>query len=258
MSDLPDHMRDHYGSTTDPSDPEALLPQQPYYPSQSRLPYHHQQAMNPQAKNGRQAALNMASLAAALPDQNYAEAFAQLQFQQQHYQNLPAAGLAYQLQLQQQQAFAQGPAGGHPSRTQQPSLQQQYAPQFHQFQGMYVPTSWPHMQALSGVPMGQQGYAGGFAPQQQHRGQQEPPFFYQRPPMFAGQTALFPGHFVAQHEDGSSQGSRRPSEQLSVGGSDVGRASSAGESISSTFPPSVEFWPPDRDETSLNIPQAPA
>ncbi|ELR03561.1 hypothetical protein VC83_02577 [Pseudogymnoascus destructans] len=180
----------------------------------------------------------MSALAAALPDHNYSQsqsqaqsqAYAQLSAQQQQrYQIPPAATLANQLQQQQQQ-FAPTPL-----RTQQPP-NQQYAPQFaQQLQGMYVPAPGAHMQTLpSGTGMPQQGYAGVFAPQQQ---QVSPFFYHQQAPLFAGQTAMFRGQFAPQHGGGSVQSSRRPSEQLSVGESDVGRGSSAGSTSSIRGPP---------------------
>ncbi|KAL5344955.1 hypothetical protein ACLOAV_009908 [Pseudogymnoascus australis] len=203
------------------------------YPSETQQ----QQLASMNPSRPRKATLNTFALAAALPDHNYSQsqsqaqsqAYAQLSAQQQqHYQIPPAAALAYQLQQQQQQSAPT------PLRTQQ-QRNQQYAPQFaQQFQGMYVPAPGAHMQTLpSAMGMPQQGYAGVFAPQQQ---QVQPFFYHQQAPLFAGQTAMFRGQFAPQHGGGSGQSSRRPSEQFSVCGSDVGRGSSAGSS-SSIGPP---------------------
>lgn len=241
MSDLPEHLRDQYGSQPQDDDSQYYT-QQSYYQAQAGMNYppsaQQQTTMNQsQGSGGRHAALNMGGLAGALPDPNYGQAFAQ--HSPQRYQTLNAA-IPYQLQ----QPFA--PAG-QPSRNQQTNSQ--YPPQFQQqFQGMYVQGPGGHIQPVQGgVPMNQQQYpAQGFAQQQRPQGiqqqQQNPQFYYQQAALFAGQNQVFQGGVFPPHH-GSNQSSRRPSEQLSVGGSsDVGRrASSAGEqlSIPSLSPPSA-------------------
>lgn len=235
MSDLPEHLRDQYGSQPQDDDSQYYT-QQSYYQAQAGMNYppsaQQQMTMNQsQGSGGRHAALNMGGLAGALPDP-YGQAFAQ--HSPQRYQTLNAA-IPYQLQ----QPFA---SAGQPSRNQQTNSQ--YPPQFQQqFQGMYVQGPGGHIQPVQGVvPMNQQQYlAQGFAQQQRPQGiqqqQQNPQIYYQQAALFAGQNQVFQGGVFPQHH-GSNQSSRRPSEQLSVGGSsDVGRrASSAGEQLSIPSP----------------------
>lgn len=234
MSDLPEHLRDQYGSQPQDDDSQYHT-QQSYYQAQAGmnyLPSAQQQATvnQSQGNGGRHTALNMGALVGALPDPNYGQAFPQQS--PQRYQTLPPnAAISYQLQ----QPFAQGPAG-QPSRN--PQTNSQYPPQFQQqqFQGMYLQGPGGHIQAVQGgLPMNQQQYPGqGFAQQQRPQGlqqhQQNPQFYYQQAALFAGQTQMFQGGVFPPHH-GSNQSSRRPSEQLSVSASsDVGRASSASES----------------------------
>ncbi|KFY09922.1 hypothetical protein V492_05290, partial [Pseudogymnoascus sp. VKM F-4246] len=231
MSDLPEHLRDQYGSQPQDDDSQYHI-QQSYYQGQTGANYQQQTMNQPQGSGSRHSALNMGALAGALPDPNYGQAFAQQS--PQRYQTLPPnAGMPYQLQ----QPFVQGPAG-QSSRNQQASSQ--YPPQFQQqqFQGMYLQGPGGHIQPVQGgLPMNQQQYPGqvfaqqqqrppGIQLQQQQQQQQNPQFYYQQAALFAGQNQMFPGGaFPLQH--GSGQSSRRPSEQLGVGGSpDVGRRGS--------------------------------
>jgi hypothetical protein len=232
MFDLREHMRDQYGFPPI-HDSNSQRPQQDYYTDNlSMIPYPSQAQQQQQASvnpsRARKAALNMSALAATLPDHNYSQsqaqsqAYAQLSAQQQQRYQIPlAAALAYQLQQQQQQLALT------PLRTQQQPNQRYTQQSTQQFQGMYIPAPGGHMQTLpSGMGMPQQDYAGVFAPQQQR----VLPFFYhQQAPLFARQTAMFRGQFAPQHGGGSGQSSWGPSQQLSVGGSDVERSSSAGE-----------------------------
>ncbi|OBT48636.1 hypothetical protein VE00_00832 [Pseudogymnoascus sp. WSF 3629] len=240
MSDLPEHLRDQYGSQPQDDDSQYHT-QQSYYQAQAGMNYppsaQQQPTMNQsQGSGGRHTALNMGALAGALPDPNYGQAFAQQS--PQRYQTLPPnAAISYQLQ----QPFAQAPAG-QLSRNQQANSQ--YLPQFQQqqFQGMYLQGPGGHIQPVQGgLPMNQQQYPGqGFAQQQRPQGiqqqqqqqqqQQNPQFYYQQAALYSGQTQMFQGGvFPPQH--GSNPSSRRPSEQLRVGASsDIGRASSIGSS----------------------------
>ncbi|KFY69092.1 hypothetical protein V498_10518 [Pseudogymnoascus sp. VKM F-4517 (FW-2822)] len=229
MSDLPENLRDQYGSQPQDDDSQYHS-QQSYYQAQAGMNYpssaQQQPTMNQsQGGGGRHTALNMGVLAGALPDPNYGRAFAQQS--PQRYQTLPPnAAISYQLQ----QPFTQPPTG-QPLRSQQTNSQ--YPPQFqqHQFQGMYLQGPGGHIQPVQGgLPMNQQQYPGqGFAQQQQQ--QQNPQYYYQQAALFAGQTQMFQGGVFPPQHGGSNQSSRRPSEQLSVGASsDVGRASSAGSS----------------------------
>lgn len=228
MSDLPEHLRDQYGSQPQDDDSQYHT-QQSYYQAQAGMNYLPSAQQLPtmnqsQGSGGRHTALNMGALAGALLDPNYGQAFAQQS--PQRYQTLPPnAAISYQLQ----QPFAQAPAG-QPSRNQQANSQ--YLPQFQQqqFQGMYLQGPGGHIQAVQGgLPMNQQ-YPGQGIQQQQQQQQQTPQFYYQQAPLYSGQTQMFQGGvFPPQH--GSNPSSRRPSEQLSVGASsDIGRASSIGES----------------------------
>ena len=242
MSDLPEHLRDQYGSQPQDDDSQYHI-QQSYYQAQAGMSYplsaQQQPTMNQsQGSGGRLTALNMGALAGALPDPNYGQAFAQQS--PQRYQTLPPnAAISYQLQ----QPFAQAPAG-QPSRNQQANSQYPTQFQQQQFQGMYLQGPGGHIQPVQGgLPMNQQQYPGqGFAQQQRPQGiqqqqaQQNPQSYYQQAALFAGQTQMFQGGvFPPQH--GSNQSSRRPSEQLSVGASsDVGRGSSASESTFSPIP----------------------
>ncbi|KFX92393.1 hypothetical protein V490_05411, partial [Pseudogymnoascus sp. VKM F-3557] len=233
MSDLPEHLRDQYGSQPQDDDTQYHS-QQSYYQGQGGMNYSPsaQQQPNmiqPQGSGGRHTALNMGALAGALPDTNYGQAFAQQS--PQRYQTLPPnAPISYQLQ----QPFTHPP--GQLSRNQQPNTQ--YPPQFQQqqFQGMYLQGPGGHIQPVQGgLPINQQQYPGqGFAQHQRPQGiqqqqpQQTPQFYYQQAALYAGQTQMFQGGaFPPQH--GSNQSSRRPSEQLGVS-PDARRASSASSS----------------------------
>ena len=246
MSDLPEHLRDQYGSQLQDDDSQYHT-QQSYYQAQAGMNYppsaQQQPTMNQsQGSGGRHTALDMGALAGALPDPNYGQAFAQQS--PQRYQTLPPnAAISYQLQ----QPFAQAPAGQLSRNQQANSL---YLPQFQQqqFQGMYLQGPGGHIQPVQGgLPMNQQQYPGqGFAQQQRPQGiqqqqqqqqqQQNPQFYYQQAALYSGQTQMFQGGvFPPQH--GSNPSSRRPSEQLSVSASsDIGRASSIGESTFHSFP----------------------
>lgn len=240
MSDLPEHLRDQYGSRPQDDDSQYHS-QQSYYQALAGMNHpssaQQQPTMNQSQGSGagRHTALNMGALAGALPEPNYGQAFAQQP--PQPYQTLPPnTAISYQLQ----QPFPQVPTG-QPPRSQQTNSQ--YPPQFqqHQFQGMYLQGPGGHIQPVQGgLPMNQQQYPGqGFAQQQRPQGiqqqqqqqQQTPQYYYQQAALFAGQTQIFQGGVFPPQHGGSNQSSRRPSEQLSVGASsDVGLASSAGES----------------------------
>ena len=170
MSDLPEHLRDQYGSQLQDDDSQYHT-QQSYYQAQAGMNYppsaQQQPTMNQsQGSGGRHTALDMGALAGALPDPNYGQAFAQQS--PQRYQTLPPnAAISYQLQ----QPFAQAPAGQLSRNQQANSL---YLPQFQQqqFQGMYLQGPGGHIQPVQGgLPMNQQQYPGqGFAQQQRPQG----------------------------------------------------------------------------------------
>ncbi|KFX93340.1 hypothetical protein O988_06858, partial [Pseudogymnoascus sp. VKM F-3808] len=209
MSNLPEHERDHAAAATGVHE---TLPGPASYIQHvrpRRRPPRPKIQPEPSPEPGLRAALDRA--AATIPDPP----------RRRPHVPAPATAAAVRADPLEDSAAAQP--------------NQQYAPHFaQQFQGMYVSAPGAHRQTHpGGMGMPQQCYAGVFAPQQQ-----VPSFSYHpQAPLFATQTAMFPGQFAPQHGGGSGQSSRRPSGQLSVGGWDVGNGSSSGPSSSIRGPP---------------------